>query len=51
MLQIVTSAMVNVKDFNKKKKHSTPISKLQFSFERPVPHAVDAPKPVFNYLP
>ena len=43
--------MVNVKGFNKKNKHSIPISKLQFSFERPVPHVVDAPKPVFNYLP
>jgi len=28
--------MVNVKGFNKKNQHSTPISKLQFSFERPV---------------
>jgi len=42
--------MVIVKGFNKKSKHSTPRSKLQFSFERPVPHVVDAPKPVFNYL-
>jgi len=42
--------MVIVKGFNKKNKHSTLISKLQFSFERPVPRVVDAPKPVFNYL-
>jgi len=43
--------MIIVKGFSKKNKHSTPISKLQFSFERPVPHVVDAPKPVFSYLP
>jgi len=43
--------MGNVKGFNKKNKHHTPISKIQLSFERPVPHVVDAPKPVFNYLP
>jgi len=42
--------MVNVKGSAKKNKHSAPKSKLQFSFERPVPHVVDAPKPVFNYL-
>ena len=42
--------MLIVKGINKKNKHSTPILKLQFSFERPVPHVVDAPKPVFNYL-
>jgi len=42
--------MVIVKGFNTKNKHSTPISKLQFSFERPVPHVVDSPEPVFNYL-
>jgi len=42
--------MVIVKGFNKKNKHPTPISKLQFSFERTVPHVVDAPKPVLNYL-
>jgi len=43
--------MVIVKGFNKKNEHSTPISKLQFSFERPVPHVADASKSVFNYLP
>jgi len=43
--------MVIVKGFSKKNKNSTPISKLQFSFERPVAHVVDAPKRVFNYLP
>jgi len=43
--------MVIVKGFHKKNKHSTSITKLQFSFERPAPHVFDAPKPVFNYLP
>jgi len=43
--------IVIVKVFNKKNKHSTPLPKLQFSFERPVPYVVDAHKPVSNYLP
>jgi len=43
--------MVNVKGFNKKNRHSTPISKFNSALKGLYLHVVDAPKPVFNYLP
>jgi len=42
--------MVNVKDFNEKNKQLLQYPNFNLAL-RPVPHVVDAPKPVFNCLP
>jgi len=42
--------MVNVKDLNKKNKQLLQYPNCNLAL-RPVPHVVDAPKPVFNCLP
>jgi len=42
--------MVNVKDFNEKNKQILQYPNFSLAL-RPVPHVVDAPKPVFNCLP